>query len=85
MGFMAAQVAPTWRVSDRLRGCLLVVSSSRPRLPLTITRWGCSNNIVSWRLTSNSREPDVGDVDERSQDAVLEELVIAAVSAEVFD
>ena len=58
MGFMATQVAPTWRVSDRLRGCLLA------------------------SVTSNSREPDVGDVDERSQDAVLEELVIAAVSAE---
>ena len=61
MGFMAAQVAPTWCVSDRLRGCLLT------------------------SVTSNSREPDVGDVDERSQDAVLEELVIAAVSAEECD
>ena len=59
MGFMAAQVAPTWRVSDRLRGCLLA------------------------SVTSNSREPDV--VDERSQGAVLEELVIAAVSAEECD
>ena len=45
MGFMAAQVAPTCRVSDRPRGCLLA------------------------SVTSNSRELDVGDVDERSRGA----------------